>query len=139
MAEIFEEARVRFILAIGIDFKIGENRRLVVSLNHTYHAEALYPQPIEIGNSVMATGRTSWTLGQAAFPNATCVALCDITVVNASGSGPTPIGDRRSRARIAEREPVHRDCGLASTSVARLRMGAGAPHCRCAFNPLCVR
>jgi acyl-CoA thioester hydrolase len=93
MGEIFEEARCRFVRSIGFAIALGIERRLVAALNHTYLNEALYPGDLEVANGITKIGRTSWTIGQAAFQDGRCVALCDITIVGASATGPVPLAD----------------------------------------------
>jgi acyl-CoA thioester hydrolase len=93
MAEIFEEARCRFTRSIGFAMALSIERRLVAALNHTYVSEALYPGDLEVANGVTKIGRTSWTIGQAAFQGSRCVALCDITIVGAGATGPVALAD----------------------------------------------
>jgi acyl-CoA thioester hydrolase len=91
MAEIFEEARFRFVRDIKFTHIPGIERRLVAALNHTYLEEAHYPGDLEMGCGFAKIGRTSWTLAQAAFQKHRCVALCEITIVGANASGPAPL------------------------------------------------
>jgi acyl-CoA thioester hydrolase len=93
MAEIFEDARLRFTSSIGFHVQNSAARRLVVSLHHTYLAEVLYPQSLDVASAFVAVGRTSFTIGQAAFQGTRCVALCDIVIVNADGGGPSPLSE----------------------------------------------
>ena len=106
MAEIFEEARFRFMSSVGLSVRLDLDRRLVAALNHTYFAEAQYPKDLHVGNAFIKLGRTSWTIGQAAFQSARCVALCDITIVGANAAGPVPISDvARALMRKHELKP----------------------------------
>ena len=91
MGEIFEEARFRFVPSIDFDVRLGIKRQLVAALNHAYIAEALYPDDLQVANGIAKVGRTSWTIGQAAFQGALCVALCDITIVGANAAGPVAL------------------------------------------------
>ena len=95
MGEIFEEARFRFIASINFDVNLRIERRLVAALNHTYVAEALYPGDLQVANGIAKVGRTSWTIGQAAFQGGRCVALCDITIVSANAMGPVALTDKQ--------------------------------------------
>lgn len=104
MAEIFEEARFRFVRDIDFGDVPGLSRRLVAALNHTYLAEAHYPDDLDLGCGFAKIGRTSWTLAQAAFQKNRCVALCEITIVGANSSGPVPlphdVRERLEKSRV---------------------------------------
>jgi acyl-CoA thioester hydrolase len=100
IGEIFEDARLRFSKAAGFEFTTDSARLLVAALNHIYLAEAQYPHPLEIASAYVAVGRTSWTIGQAAFQDSRCVALCDVTIVNTDSNGPAALSeDVRTRLR----------------------------------------
>jgi acyl-CoA thioester hydrolase len=107
IGEIFEEARFRFVGSIGFDVPLGVERRLVAALNHTYINEAIYPGDLHVANGIIKIGRTSWTIGQAAFQGGRCVALCDITIVRANATGPVALADahRELLQKHAVKEP----------------------------------
>jgi acyl-CoA thioester hydrolase len=92
LAEIFEEARLRFVAAVGYEFRPGAGRMLATAINHVYLGEVRYPGSVDVANAFIDVDSNRWVIGQAAFQADRCVALCDITVTGGR-KGALPFAD----------------------------------------------
>jgi len=90
LAEILQEARLRFILAFDL---IGASRcQLVIAASHIeFSQELLYPDPVHVAVGVLEVGRTSYRYGQIASQNGRAGAYAEVVQVTRVGPGPVPL------------------------------------------------
>jgi acyl-CoA thioester hydrolase len=98
-----EEGRAAFnirVFGVGvlIDPVPGE-QLLFANVNIDFVRQAHYPGSVEIGTGVARIGTSSYILGQAAFQNGECFAVCEAVMVKARDGRPTPL-DAQERAVI---------------------------------------
>jgi acyl-CoA thioester hydrolase len=88
-----ETARLTFIRDMGI-MDLGEDgvRGISAGMTVSFLAESHWPGQVELGSGVMRIGKSSITIGAAAFKDGTCIAAAEMTVVRLKGKKPHPIG-----------------------------------------------
>lgn len=93
IAAMFEDARVRFNLAMGLkpDRSPGGRRFMVAAVDINYLAEARFPEPLECVVAPIGTGRTSWTLHQVLLQHARPVATAQSVIVSIIDDRPAPL------------------------------------------------
>ena len=64
MAAVFEDARLRFLTAVGMPKNTDGARFMVANVTIDYLAQAYYPQGLECHVGVLPGGRSSWSLRQ---------------------------------------------------------------------------
>ena len=95
LAAMFEDARVRFSLAMGFraDRSPGGRRFMVAAVEINYLAQAHFPDPIECLAAPLAIGRSSWTLHQSLLQHDVPVATARSVLVSIIEGRPAPLGD----------------------------------------------
>ena len=95
IAAMFEDARVRFNMALGLkpDRAPGGRRFMVAAVEINYLAQAHCPDPLECVAAPLGTGRTSWSLHQVLLQNSVPVATAKSVLVAIIDDRPTPLGD----------------------------------------------
>ena len=92
VAQLYEEARVRFNTAVRAGWPIGRPRYLVARVEIDYLGEAHYPAAVTIALAVMRFGTTSWTAGLALFQDGACRGLAQSVMVYRGDDGaPAPL------------------------------------------------
>ena len=93
IAQLYEEARVRFGATLVRRSDNALHRMLLVAFNINYLAETHYPEPVEVGTGVARIGRSSYVLAHALYQAGRCVGLADATMVHAPVTGVVPLPD----------------------------------------------
>ncbi|MBL0965348.1 MAG: acyl-CoA thioesterase [Blastomonas sp.] len=101
MAALFENGRVRFNRALGLERRQPGERWLIAAVSINYVAEAHFPDPVEVMSGIGRMGSSSWDIYSAAFQQGVCVATCVSTLVLTDRNGPKPIPEPL-RARYGE-------------------------------------
>jgi acyl-CoA thioester hydrolase len=65
----------------------------------SFLVESHWPGQVELGSGVMRIGKSSITVGAAAFKDGTCIVAAEMTVVRLKGKKPHPI-DPDLRAKL---------------------------------------
>ena len=97
----FEDGRVHFrdqhLSHLGAGMLAGF---VLVKYNIEYHAMLYFPGEAEIGTTIIRIGGSSYTLGQAVFRDARCIATAQVITVRMSeGSGRSmPLDDAFKQA-----------------------------------------
>ena len=109
MAAAFEDARLRFDVAVA-RLAMGRGRRVVVAAAHIdYLAEARYPAPLEVYLAVLEIGRSSWSVGELALQAGAPRAFCRATLVYIEDERPAPLPEtfraRLERQRLKPTSP----------------------------------
>lgn len=99
MAAMFEDARLRFITAVGMPRNTDNARFMVASVNIDYLAQAYYPEGMECRVGVLPGGRSSWSVRQLLLQQDRPVATAHATIVFTNGERPIPI-DPALRERL---------------------------------------
>ena len=95
LAAMFEDARVRFSIAMGFrpDRSPGGRRFMVAAVEINYLAQAHFPDPIECLAAPVAIGRSSWTLHQLLLQHDVPVATARSVLVSIIDDRPAPLGE----------------------------------------------
>jgi acyl-CoA thioester hydrolase len=104
VAQLYEEARVRFLDGSGVRERLEPKHWFVIAeLTVQYLAEGFYPDPVELGTGVLRVGGASFTLVHALFQNGRCIGSCDSVLVhvNREEGGARPLPDA-ARAVLRE-------------------------------------
>jgi acyl-CoA thioester hydrolase len=99
MAAVFEDARLRFITAVGMPPNTENARFMVANVTIDYLAQAYYPQGLECRVGALPGGRSSWSLRQLLLQEGRLVATAHVTIVFTDGERPMPI-DPALRERL---------------------------------------
>ena len=99
MAAVFEDARLRFISAVGFPRNTESTRFMVANVTIDYLAQAYYPEGLECRVGALPGGRSSWSLRQLLLQNDRPVATAHVTIVCTDGERPKPI-DPALRERL---------------------------------------
>lgn len=99
MAAVFEDARLRFISAVGMPRNTENARFMVANVNIDYLAQAYYPGGLECRVGALPGGRSSWSLRQLLLQDSRAVATAHVTIVFTDGTRPKPI-DQALRERL---------------------------------------
>lgn len=91
MAAVFEDARLRFITAVGMPRNTETARFMVANVNIDYLAQAFYPGDLDCRVGVLPGGRSSWSLRQLLLQEGRAVAAAHVTIVLTDGTRPMPI------------------------------------------------
>ncbi|WP_439532492.1 acyl-CoA thioesterase [Polymorphobacter sp.] len=92
IARLFEETRIRFNHFLGAT--VGETmpvRFLLAHIRIDYLAEVSYPQVVQVAQTVVSLGESSYRIGSAMFQEGACVALCEAVLVTRQDGGPVPV------------------------------------------------
>jgi acyl-CoA thioester hydrolase len=83
VAQLYEEARVRFLDESGVRERLEPKRWFVIAeLTIQYLAEGFYPDPVVVGTGVLRVGGSSFTLAHALFQNGRCIGTSDGVLVH---------------------------------------------------------
>jgi len=99
MAAVFEDARLRFITAVGMPKNADGARFMVANVTIDYLAQAYYPAGLECRVGALPGGRSSWSLRQLLLQDGRPVATAHVTIVFTDGERPQPI-DPALRERL---------------------------------------
>jgi acyl-CoA thioester hydrolase len=99
MAAVFEDARLRFITAVGFPRNTAAARFMVANVTIDYLAQAYYPQNLTCCVGALPGGRSSWRLRQLLLQEGGPVATAHVTIVFTDGERPRPI-DPALRERL---------------------------------------
>ncbi len=88
---LLQEARANFNILAGLHELRGTLRVMVAALSAEYAGEMHYPGVVTVHTGVLALGRTSYTLGQAARQNGRSTLYAQAVLVMADADGPAPI------------------------------------------------
>lgn len=99
MAAVFEDARLRFITAVGMPKNADGARFMVANVTIDYLAQAYYPAGLECRVGALPGGRSSWSLRQLLLQDDRPVATAQVTIVFTDGERPQPI-DQALRERL---------------------------------------
>jgi acyl-CoA thioester hydrolase len=88
-----ETARLTFMRDMGL-MADGEDgvRGISAGMTVSFLAESHWPGQVELGSGVVRIGKSSITVGAAAFKDGACIAAAEMTVVRLKGKTPHPIG-----------------------------------------------
>jgi acyl-CoA thioester hydrolase len=87
-----ETARLTFIRDLGMMTDGADGvRGISAGMTVSFLAESHWPGRVELGSGVMRIGRSSITIGSAAFKDSVCIAAAEMTVVRLKGRTPHPI------------------------------------------------
>jgi acyl-CoA thioester hydrolase len=101
LAAMMEDARVRFVQAVGIEAKPGERRVMVASFAIEYLAQGYFPAPVTVHCAIEGIGRTSWTVAQLLIQDGQAVAFARSIIVAIADDRPATLADD-FRARLGE-------------------------------------
>lgn len=83
VAQLYEEARVRFLNESGVRERLEPKHWFVIAeLTVQYLAEGFYPDPVVVGTGVLRVGGSSFTLAHALFQNGRCIGTSDGVLVH---------------------------------------------------------
>lgn len=91
MAAVFEDARLRFVTAIGMPKNTDGARFMVANVTIDYLAQAYYPAGLICHVAALPGGRSSWSLQQLLLQDEQPVAAARATIVLTDGERPRPI------------------------------------------------
>jgi len=91
MAELLEDARVRFHHASGYRDVLQGLRSVMASVSIDFLGEGAYPDPVEIHVGIEAVGRSSHTLAQVAIQGGRPLAFARTVQVTVGPEGPVPL------------------------------------------------
>jgi acyl-CoA thioester hydrolase len=95
-----ETARLTFMRDIGMMASAGDGvRGISAGMTVSFLAESHWPGQVELGSGVLRIGKSSITVGAAAFKDGACIAAAEMTVVRLKGKNPHPI-DSGLRAKL---------------------------------------
>jgi acyl-CoA thioester hydrolase len=104
VAQLYEEARVRFLDESGVRERLEPKHWFVIAeLSIQYLAEGFYPDPVVLGTGVLRVGGSSFALVHALFQNGRCIGTCDsvLVYVNREEGGARPLPEA-ARAVLLE-------------------------------------
>lgn len=89
-----ETARLTFMRDLGMMAPREEGvRGISAGMTISFLAESHWPGTIELGTGVLSIGRSSLTVGSAAFKDDLCIAAAEMTVVRLKGTTPHPLDE----------------------------------------------
>ena len=95
-----ETARLTFIGDMGMMAAAEDGvRGISAGMTVSFLIESHWPGQVELGSGVMRIGKSSITIGAAAFKDGACIAAAEMTVVRLRGKTPHPI-DKGLRAKL---------------------------------------
>lgn len=97
---LFEEGRVELHRRVFGALDVPGLTMMLATITIEFLAEARYPGSIQVASAVTRIGGSSFTLGQAAYQDGTCVALADCVMVKAAAGQPVPLTETE-RERLA--------------------------------------
>jgi acyl-CoA thioester hydrolase len=98
MAAVFEDARLRFNVAVGMPPNTQSARFMVANVNIDYLAQAYYPAKLDCLVAALPGGRTSWGMQQLLLQGGKPVAAASVAIVCTDGERPMPMAaDLRER------------------------------------------
>jgi acyl-CoA thioester hydrolase len=100
MAAVFEDARLRFIAAIGMPKNTEGARFMVANVTIDYLAQAYYPAGLVCHVAALPGGRSSWSLQQLLIQEGKPVATARAAIVFTDGERPMPL-DPALRDKLA--------------------------------------
>lgn len=92
MAAVFEDARLRFITAVGFPPNTASARFMVANVTIDYLAQAYYPDSLVCHVGALPGGRTSWSLHQLLLQRGKPVAAARVAIVCTDGERPREMG-----------------------------------------------
>lgn len=95
IAQVYEEARVRFIDESGVREHFEPKHWFVIAeLSIQYLAEGAYPDLLTVGTGVVRVGGSSFTIAHGLFQNGRCIGTAESVLVYVNrlegGSRPLP-------------------------------------------------
>ena len=90
LADILQEARVRFHYATGYDRAIEDATAMAVSFSVDYLGQGFHPDPLDVHVGGLAIGRTSHTVGQLVTQGGNVIAFARTVVVCVRDDRPFP-------------------------------------------------
>ena len=92
MADILQEARLRFVFATHV--KSGVQRQMVVAASLIeFASDMLYPDPVQVSVGILEVGRSSFRFGQIARQKGRIGAYAEFVMVTRDSQGPVLIPD----------------------------------------------
>jgi acyl-CoA thioester hydrolase len=101
IARMFDTGRVGFLRELAAFPRGTRPIWLVASVSIAYLREMALDIPVEIASGIQRLGRTSWTIGSAAFQDGHCCATCETVFVVEVHGAPFVIDDAM-RGKMAE-------------------------------------
>jgi acyl-CoA thioester hydrolase len=103
VAQLYEEARVRFLDESGVRERLEPKQWFVIAeLTVQYLAEGFYPDPVVTGTGVLRVGGSSFTLAHALFQNGRCIGTSEgvLVLVNREEGGARRLPDAARRVLL---------------------------------------